>query len=363
MLNKANITWSCKQIAKMAGNATFRFDNVIQRSYVWERSRKSELIHSIIEGYPIPPFYAKRVDGKTYDFLDGKQRINALTGYINGEYALTGIADVTTDSGETIDINGKYFNDLPEDIQDRIKDYHLVVYYYEDITPDEIRILFRKLNNGKPLSTKERNIANCIDIATVSSIGEHELFAKILTEKALEKRTQLPIIMKVYMMLNNEIKDISFESKTFNQAMQTTKMTDEEIKEVNEVLDRYLEIYNYVSENLEVKVAKIVRKKMASETHMVSLIPFIKRSIDENISVNLMADFMAEIFGNDVVVSSDYEEAARGGAAKSMNIGIRNDEIDNAWEEFFASDEEDEQEEDTEQDTEDFMNDPETDND
>ena len=47
-LNKANITWSCKQIAKMAGNGTFSFDNIIQRSYVWEQTRKSNLIHSLM---------------------------------------------------------------------------------------------------------------------------------------------------------------------------------------------------------------------------------------------------------------------------------------------------------------------------
>ena len=59
-LNKANITWSCKQIAKMAGNGTFTFDNIIQRSYVWEQKRKSNLIHSLIEGFPVPPFYEKK---------------------------------------------------------------------------------------------------------------------------------------------------------------------------------------------------------------------------------------------------------------------------------------------------------------
>ena len=73
-LNKANITWTIKQIARMNELGKFRFDNVYQRSLVWEKMRKSGLIHSLIEGYPVPPLYARRVDGKTYDFLDGKQR-------------------------------------------------------------------------------------------------------------------------------------------------------------------------------------------------------------------------------------------------------------------------------------------------
>ena len=59
-LNKANISWSCKQIAKMAGNGTFTFDNIIQRSWVWEQTRKSNLIHSLIEGFPVPAFWRRR---------------------------------------------------------------------------------------------------------------------------------------------------------------------------------------------------------------------------------------------------------------------------------------------------------------
>ena len=137
-LNKANISWSGKQIAKMAGNGTFTFDNIIQRSYVWEQSRKSNLIHSMIEGYPIPPFYAKKVDGRIYDFLDGKQRIDAIRGFIDGEYYLIGTpSDVTYNDADgnekTLTLDGLYFNDLPEELQDEIKDYHLVIYYYEDI--------------------------------------------------------------------------------------------------------------------------------------------------------------------------------------------------------------------------------------
>ena len=45
---------------------------------VWEGKRKSELIESMILGYPIPPLYAKKMlnDG-VYYIMDGKQRISA----------------------------------------------------------------------------------------------------------------------------------------------------------------------------------------------------------------------------------------------------------------------------------------------
>lgn len=341
-LNKANITWSCKQIAKMAKNGTFVFDNIIQRSHVWEQIRKSNLIHSLIEGYPVPPFYAKKVDGRIYDFLDGKQRINAIRGFIDNEYYLVGVPEITytgADGTEKTELaDGKYFKDLPEELQDAINDYHLTVYYYEDITPEQVRMLFCKLNNGKPLSTKERNIANCIDIVTVSDIGKHDLFQNTMTEKALETRKQLPIIMKVWMMLNEDIDDVSFESKVFNEVMQETKMSDAERDEVVSVLDKIYAIYNALEEYDNAKVAKIVRKKMVSETHMISIVPWIKQAIDEGISDKLMGDFMVELFGNGVTISARYSDACKSGSARNENIKRRHEEIEKVWDRFFDDD-------------------------
>ena len=363
-LNKANITWSCKQITKMAGNGTFLFDNIIQRSWVWEQTRKSNLIHSLIEGFPVPAFYARKVDGRIYDFLDGKQRINAIRGFIENEYYLFGVPEVTytNANGEevTIELEGKYFNDLPEELQDAIKDYHLTIYYYEDITPEQVRMLFAKLNNGKPLSTKERNIANCVDIFTVSDIGKHELFHNTMTEKALERRSQLPIIMKVWMMLNFDIDDVSFISKDFNEIMQDTVMTDAQRVEVVSVFDKIYAIYTKLEEYDNAKVAKVTRKKMTSETNMVSIVPFVKRAIDKGISDKLMGDFMVELFGNGYMVSEEYTNACRSASAKTENIVIRNEEIEKVWDDFFNDEmevckqEEEDKEEEANEETENY---------
>ena len=339
-LVKANIPVSAKQAARSAENGTYRFDAVFQRSEVWEQWRKSGLIHSMIEGYPIPPFYAEKVDGKVYSFLDGKQRMNAIKGFINNEYYLIGVPEVEImdDNGNTrfVNIDGFYFKDLPEEIQDEIKDYHLTIYYYENITPEQVRTLFAKLNNGKPLSTKERNIANCVDIVTVSDIGNHELFKNILTAKALEQRNQIPMVMKTWMMLNEDIREVSFESREFNEVMQETKMTDAEKEEVVSVLDKILAVYTALEQYENARVAKSVRKKMTSETHMISLVPWMKKAIVENVSDERMGDFVVSLFSGNIMVSDEYSAACKSGSAKNANIMRRHEELEKAWDRFFA---------------------------
>ena len=337
MLNKANITWSAKQVAKMVESGKAVFNNIIQRSYVWEVTRKSELIHSMIEGYPIPPFYAKKVDGKVYDFLDGKQRMSAIVGFLKDGYSLTGIAPIEfeNDEGEVeyIDINGKLFSELPDEFQDIIKDYSLTIYYYENITPEQTRILFKKLNNGKPLSTKERNIANCVDIENIIDIGKHPLFTKIMTEKSLEARKHLPIIMKIYMMITQGFETISFESKDFNEVISNAYISNEDREKIINVLDKAEGVYDILEANKDK-----AKRKFATETNLVSMTPFLLRGYEEDISDNLIADFVSNTFGGDVVVSEAYAEAASKGSAKGSSIATRNDELEEAWESFFEED-------------------------
>lgn len=333
MLNKATISWTTKQIAKMVESGKLTFENVVQRSYVWEKARKAELIHSIMEGYPVPPFYARRVDGKVYDFLDGKQRMNAITSFLNDGYELMNISEIEMEDGTWQDVNGKKFSELPEELQDRIRDYSLTVYYYDGITTEQTRTLFKKLNNGKPLSAKERNIANCVDIDTIADIGQHELFAAIMTEKALEARKHLPIIMKLYMILTQDITEVSFESKDFNEIISSVVLTEDDKNMIVSVLDKMYSTW----EVLDVLKEK-ARKKLGQETHLVSLAPFFKMAVDMEISDKLMADFIVDC-GGDVMVSEAYTNAASKGSAKNASIMKRNEELEKAWSRFFAEDE------------------------
>ena len=92
MLKKANINWTAKQLCKMMDKGTINFDNSVQRGYVWDLKRKSLLIDSMINSYPIPPFYAAKNENG-YDMLDGKQRASAIHEFISGKFALKGLSE------------------------------------------------------------------------------------------------------------------------------------------------------------------------------------------------------------------------------------------------------------------------------
>ncbi len=347
--DNAAITWGANQLAAMVKNERIVFGNIIQRSYVWEKARKSLFIHSLAIGVPIPPTYAKRFDngsGKKnsniYDMLDGKQRFSTIAEFINNKFTLTELPLVTfynelTDENETEDISNKTFEELSEGLQEKIKNARISVVYFDNLTKEEERELFKRLNNGKPLSAKSRVLASCRDIEGLLDIGSHDLFADMLTDRALDNKNQVSIVMKIWCMMNQDIADVSFESKHFNPLMETTEISEEERLEMIQVFDLIMDTHTVLTERKEKKVAR----KLYTETHLVSLVPYFAKAVEDGIDEECMADWIVEFFkpidGN-TSISEDYNNATGGGSAKNVNIQLRDSALADSFTEFFKVD-------------------------
>ena len=77
-----------------------------QRDLVWNSKQKCELIESIIMGIPLPAFYVKENKEGVYIVVDGKQRLQTLFEFINGEFKLDRLTILK-------DHNGLSFSQLP----------------------------------------------------------------------------------------------------------------------------------------------------------------------------------------------------------------------------------------------------------
>lgn len=344
-LEKASIVWSAKQLSGMVKNGKIDFSHIIQRSFVWERARKSALIESMILGYPIPAVFAKRMDdgsGKrgsnTYFIMDGKQRLSTVKEFLNDEFALSNLAPITyfdteEDKEVEIDISGMKFNELPDGLKDFLNTVTFSVTYFDNLTKDEEKELFKRLNAGKPLSTKARTLASARDIEGLLDIGSHKLFEEMLTEKSRANKNQVTIVMKIWSMLNQDIADISFASKDFNPMIEETEITDVEKLELVKVFDFIVGTHDELVENKE----KDVAKKLYTETHLVSLIPYVKKAIENDVSEAMFGEFLINFFKteNDTDVYSDYMEACSGGVARNASIVARHEALGKSYQEFF----------------------------
>jgi len=133
---------------------------VFQRGEVWDTKKKSSLIASVLEDYGFPPLVVIRVRGEKKGLLlDGLQRFTALRKYIEGGYKLQFPVWLKIDEELRAKVEGKKFDELPEDLQAKILNAEVSVIEYEVPESERDRLfeiaveLFNRLNNKPtPLS-------------------------------------------------------------------------------------------------------------------------------------------------------------------------------------------------------------------
>lgn len=324
MLKKLNINWNTRQLVKMCMNGSITFDNAIQRGYVWDIKRKSLLIESMIIGYPIPAFYARRDVSKVFDMLDGKQRSSAICGYLNGEYALEGVSE---------EYEGKYFSELPEEVQDDIINYSLTVYYFEDITDEEVNEMFYRLNNGKPLTAIELTRVKAKSFDKIKELSNHPIFSEALKESQINKYTNEDIVIKALIMLNCE--KPSLKNEFVRPYIIGTEITDAMAADVSMALEELRQAHEILVSKGYLKAAK----KLYIRTHLISFIPLALK-INEGTHTEVLAKFINWFFTPEkkgVSISTAYNAHCASGSNSQYAVEIRDREISVGWENWRRS--------------------------
>ncbi len=183
-----NISWFKK--ASDAGE--LEMSPPFQRNPVWTDKQKSYLIDSVLNGYPIPEIYIQEkvsVDGRTkYIVVDGQQRIRSVLGFIAGEFEIS--------EGESDKWGMCSFEDLSEADRINFYSYRFVVRTLPDITDDEIRSIFQRINkNNIALNAQElrQSTYNGDFIKSMKRISDNEYWKDIGLFSAEKVRRMLDV--------------------------------------------------------------------------------------------------------------------------------------------------------------------------
>lgn len=118
-----------------------------QRHVVWNDTRKSRLIESILLRIPLPAFYLDATRDDTWLVVDGLQRLSTLHTFLNIEINKGGL--VLRNLEFMPELEGKCFADLPFGLQQQIEDTELNLYIIRPETPPQVKFtIFSRVNTG-----------------------------------------------------------------------------------------------------------------------------------------------------------------------------------------------------------------------
>lgn len=317
-MNRLNVQWTAKTLVNQMKRGNVNFDNAVQRGLVWDVEKKSLLIHSMVYGYAIPAMYFTRDENKVYDSLDGKQRSNAICEFMNDEFALvTDTPPVYDDDGNMEDISGMTFSQLPEWVQDRINEYSLTIYYYEDMTEQEIREFFRRLNNGKPLTAVELTRVNTPCLVVFQQLAEHDAIQNVVTAAGKRRFTDENIAMQLYHMATVENPD--FSTKSFREWAKSVETDNEVIGKIQSGLDAYCSFFAELDPAADKKILRTIKTR----THFVSCAYYCYLAVQEEATQDEINQTLRTFFSGNPSTSKDYNKTVGSGSAKPGAVQTR----------------------------------------
>lgn len=132
------------------------YQTYFQRQSVWKEKDKRDLIDTIMKGYPIPAIFICDAKtnfeslSKTYNVLDGRQRLESIFEYLDNKFKY----------------NGKTFVELSEEEKKCIVNYNvtLVQMYIEPDETEKIKEIFKRLNkNSYNLNRMEKQSTQLVE--------------------------------------------------------------------------------------------------------------------------------------------------------------------------------------------------------
>lgn len=246
-----NKPFSLKNILDLIEGGDIELTPDFQRNFIWDKTRQSKLIESILLGLPLPSIYLSQYEDGRLTVVDGLQRLSTIRAFLKDELKLINLEYLK-------ECNGKKFSELNETLSPlrlrRFGQTQVMCFVIDYRSPSQLKFdLFKRLNTGgKPLNNQE--IRNCLSHPKVQKIlkgmVELESFGLATDWSVKDDRMDAREAALRFMYFNDQYSELNPLGQ-YNGDMEST--LDNHIDELNkrdsENLEKYIKIYDNALKN------------------------------------------------------------------------------------------------------------------
>jgi hypothetical protein len=305
----------------MHNNKSLRYDLEVQRRDVWSLKQKQDFIHSIIVDYYIPPIIFVDKKDDNYWVLDGQQRCRAISEFINNMFALANNINAYLDeeTRTAVDIKGKKYSELHNDVQTKINSSSILTYTFSNITQQEIEEMFIRLNSGTAFKPIEliRVEAGTDVTSFINGVMKMPFFSDCtkITERANIHFTDYEVVLQSLMVVTNDI--TGFGEKNLKKFVLDLKsgLLTKELKEKMIAVTKYIED------------AFPEQSKYMKKVNIPCIFKIAVNAMDDDIHPTDFFDCVNTYFDGGQV-TEEYKTLTKSGSAKKSNIMRRIEILD-----------------------------------
>ncbi|OOF53850.1 DUF262 domain-containing protein [Rodentibacter genomosp. 2] len=287
-----------------------------QRDYKWDNRIASRFIESILLTLPIPYIYIADsfnddpdLDGRV-EIIDGSQRIRSIYYFVNNQYALSELKELTK-------LEGFRFSDLPAGRQRRFLRESLRIMELRSDDTDYKRDLFERINSGiKPLIPMEQrrgseSATSAFYTKVIVPCSKNKVFRKLspLSQSRRSNEDYAELVLRFFAYgdglddYRNSVR--KFLDQYFNKM---AKLSDDELNE-QEYITRFEQVMDFVQQYFPFGFKKSATAKSTSRTFFESIALGSYFAIKENNGAEgLNTENISEWFNSNeyrTVVTSD----------------------------------------------------------
>lgn len=235
-------------------------------------------------------------------------------------------------NGDEVDLNGMTYEELPEEAREAFESYTMTVYFFTDITDDELAEMMFRLNNGKVLSGIEKSRIKAKNLPAVIQLAKSDLFMKYMTDKARAGYQNEDVVIKTALQIYDEQFELS--AKNIKESYENMAFDANTTEAMQALLDFTDSVLEYVAENGK----KAVLKRAVKKTNLVNVIYFCHQlEIQGNKeSIENIGKFLLWFFNNepDSEQKTVYSDCSVNGTNHAWNVNGRINAMYDAYSEY-----------------------------